>query len=366
MIEVIDKEELKQETIEIVDEIDRRLAEISKASELTIYDTVLTKKDDLLKEMLSNPEILANINAADKKGFTPMDYAASSKNCYAVELLLQNGASYTKKMIYDSLNTKRIEVLETFFSNGVNINMSLVNDDFENDAENFEETPVMQALSLDRNKNMDVVMTLLKFSPDLSGSYDAKDGNPNGHNILYKISRTYFDENSECTKDELFYAAIKTGADPSYNDYEFLREMLQSDYFEDKVFLETYINKEQNLNIFYKNDLFLGKEDLTYEEMRWEKKLLEKLLAGKIMTATQNLNIRKFRYEYDYNYSDDPIICTLLSGSKVKVTNVLEKEKIDGMNKFWVVVEVLDDSLTVEGEPVEENLMGYCYSGYLK
>lgn len=358
-----DDEERKYKSNRVIEEIDRILSASGYDIKPTAYDAILTDNNDVLENLLTDSNERAKINVADSQGMYLIDYAITRKNCEAVGILCKNGSIIKKQMIKDAITDNNIEMIEAFFANGININISLSDGDNINDAESLSETPLAYAIQQYCTSD-DTLRTLLKFNPNLSLSYNKSEKTPKGYNILY-----YVVENFPHTKNELLLTLMDAGADPFYSGYVFLKEYLNS-YDDDKksVLLKIIDTKGYAEKLYDENGYFLGEPNNFWY---YDQITQEKLLKGKIMTVTENLNLRNLYspdrgYEEGY-YEDIPeIICTIKAGSKVKVLNILNKEEIEGMNKFWVEVEITEDARTVNGEPVETGTTGRCYSGYLK
>lgn len=360
-----DNEEEKERSNLVVAEIDRKLAGIGYSTEITVNEAILTDNNEALSKLLMDPNEKAKINVADKKGLYSIDYAIKRKNYEAVGILCKNGSVFTKQMLKDAIRQNNFEMIDAFFSNGVNINISLENDDYINDAEYFSETPLDWAISYMPDRD---IPKILKYKPDLNHPYGKSVENPKGYNCLYYLVTKH------SFSGDLLLQLIEAGADPFYNGYEFFEEYLDSDNGSKYEVMEKLLEKEGFTERFYdENGYFLGKQN-RYGYYDWMTQ--EKILKEKIMTATDNLNIRSLYlpdrgyeegYDGEYYQEDVPeIICTIKAGSKVIVREVLNKEEIDGMNKFWVEVEITEDAQTVDGKPIEPGTIGRCYSGYLE
>lgn len=358
----IDNEETKAEVSKMMAAIDKKLSEIGQSVELTIYDAVTTGNNAVLSELLKKSEIKASLNEPDINGTTAMEYATQTGNAEAVALLLQNGASYTKKMIADTIAKQNIEMARAFFTNGVNINISLKNEDFVNDALNLADTAVVQAL-YNPELTKEFLLALLQLKPNLSRAVlRATDETSKGHSFLYTVINSawhsYIRNENEC---EVVLAAIKAGANPYSNDYEFFKKFFEDNSDYKDQFFKDFLEFECAPEKLYAGGLFLGYQD---KFSHYEKILQRKLFVGKIMTVKENLNIRGYvQDEYDVH---EEVLFTLKAGSKVKITDVLYKEEIDGMNKFWVEVELSEDAESTTGEIIKAGTPGKCYSGYLE
>lgn len=358
----IDNEETKAEVSKMMAAIDKRLSEIGLSVELTIYDAVTTGNNAVLSELLKKSEIKASLNEPDINGTTAMAYAVQTGNAEAVGLLLQNGASYTKKMIADTIAKQNIEMARAFFTNGVNINISLKNEDFVNDALNLADTAVVQAL-YNPDLTKEFLLALLELKPNLSRAVlRATDETSKGHSFLYTVINSawhsYIRNENEC---EVVLAAIKAGANPYSNDYEFFKKFFEDNSDYKDQFFKDFLEFECAPEKLYAGGLFLGYQD---KFSHYEKILQRKLFVGKIMTVKENLNIRG--YVEDEYEAHEEVLFTLKAGSKVKITDVLYKEEIDGMNKFWVEVELAEDTESTTGEIIKAGTPGKCYSGYLE
>ena len=358
----IDDEETKAEVSKMMAAIDKKLSEIGKSVELTIYDAVTTGNNAVLAKLLKKSEIKASLNEPDINGTTAMAYALQTGNAEAVALLLQNGASYTKKMIADAIAKQNIEMTRAFFTNGVNINISLKNEDFVNDALNLADTAVVQAL-YNPELTKEFLLALLELKPNLSRAVlRSTDETSKGHSFLYTVINSawhsYIRNENEC---EVVLAAIKAGANPYSNDYEFFKKFFEDNSDYKDQFFKDFLEFECAPEKLYAGGLFLGYQD---KFSHYEKILQRKLFVGKIMTVKENLNIRGYvEDEYDVH---EEVLFTLKAGSKVKITDVLYKEEIDGMNKFWVEVELSEDAESTTGEIIKAGTPGKCYSGYLE
>lgn len=358
----IDNEETKAEVSKMMAAIDKRLSEIGQSVELTIYDAVTTGNNAVLAKLLKKSEIKASLNEPDINGTTAMAYAVQTGNAEAVGLLLQNGASYRKKMIADTIAKQNIEMARAFFTNGVNINISLNNDDFVGDALNLADTAVVKAL-YNPELTKEFLLALLELKPNLSRAVlRATDETSNGHSFLYTVINSawhsYIRNENEC---EVVLAAIKAGANPYSNDYEFFKDFFEDNSDYKDQFFKDFLEFECAPEKLYAGGLFLGYQD---KFSHYEKILQRKLFVGKIMTVKENLNIRGYvQDEYDVH---EEVLFTLKAGSKVKITDVLYKEEIDGMNKFWVEIELAEDTESTTGEIIKAGTPGKCYSGYLE
>ena len=357
-------EKKRAEARQMIEAIDRKLSENGKPVELSIYDAVILGNDNLLVKLLKNPEVKSNINKLDINGLSPMEYATRSNNYKAIGILLKNGSAYTKQMITNTIDNLDIEKARAFFSNGVSINISLTNDDFVNDAPDFTEMPIAYALNR-YNMEYSFLLAMFDLKPNLSNEVFFKSNNKfKAHWVLHKIIDSYFGKDEK--KNEVLIAAIKAGADPYHNDYKFFKEYFESrNDFKDEFFRNFLELEKDATEKLYKDGLFLGVSDDNGKYVSYEKIVQEKLLVGKVMTVKENLNIRGYvEDEYDVH---EEVICTLKPGTRLRVTGVMYKrEEIDGMNKFWVEVELTKDAVSTSGNLIEAGTKGHCYSGYLE
>lgn len=357
-------EKKRAEARQMIEAIDRKLSENGKPVELSIYDAVILGNDKLLVKLLKNPEVKSNINKLDINGLSPMEYATRSNNYKAIGILLKNGSAYTKQMITNTIDNLDIEKARAFFSNGVSINISLTNDDFVNDAPDFTEMPIAYALNR-YNMEYSFLLAMFDLKPNLSNEVFFKSNNKfKAHWVLHKIIDSYFGKDEK--KNEVLIAAIKAGADPYHNDYKFFKEYFESrNDFKDEFFRNFLELEKDATEKLYKDGLFLGVSDDNGKYVSYEKIVQEKLLVGKVMTVKENLNIRGYvQDEYDVH---EEVICTLKPGTRLRVTGVMYKrEEIDGMNKFWVEVELTKDAVSTSGNLIEAGTKGHCYSGYLE
>ena len=82
--------------------------------------------------------------------------------------------------------------------------------------------------------------------------------------------------------------------------------------------------------------------------------------VNKTMTAYKNLKLRSAEA------TSSSVITVMSSGTKVKILQLGEPEKIDGMNSNWVKVEVQKSAKDRDGKEIKAGTVGWCYGGYLK
>lgn len=229
----------KKLVAQMISAIDSKMSENGVSRKVTIYDCVSMGDSRQLEELLKKPDVKARIDAADNNGLTALEYAVNSNNFQAVRILLTNGALYSKKQIMNAIDKKQSEILKAFFQSGVNVNISLFNKDFKNDATYFEQTAIFYAINVSE-VDMDVIMAILSAKPDLSKNIE-------GHSFLYYLTSKYYRNLFPEDKCELIKAFIRAGADPFQNDGEFFQELFQEVHDELSISLVKFIAKDMGM-----------------------------------------------------------------------------------------------------------------------
>jgi len=83
------------------------------------------------------------------------------------------------------------------------------------------------------------------------------------------------------------------------------------------------------------------------------------LEINKKMIVKENLRLR---IEENTNSS---VITTMGAGTKVKIINIGNKELIDGIDSYWVQIELLENGKDRNGNQIAAGMKGWCYGGYL-
>lgn len=60
------------------------------------------------------------------------------------------------------------------------------------------------------------------------------------------------------------------------------------------------------------------------------------------------------------------VIAIMASGTNVKILELGEIENINGIENYWVKVEVLPGAKDSRGKPIQSGTVGWCYGGYLE
>ncbi|MCQ2239998.1 ankyrin repeat domain-containing protein [Treponema sp.] len=350
--------EKKKLVAQMISAIDNKMAEKGIDRKVTIYDCVSMGDNKQLEELLKTPDVKSKIDVADNNGLTALDYAVNSNNSQAVKILLNNGASYSKKQIMNAIDKKQSEILKAFFQGGVNVNISLFNKDFKNDATYFDQTAIFYAINV-REIDKDVIMAILSAKPDLSKNIE-------GHSFLYHLASKYHYNFTQEDKCEVIKASIRAGADPFQNNGEFFLKLFQEVHEDHSIPLVKFIAKDMGMyGKFYDSNgkiIWYGR-DRRY--VIYEKAVKETYYLGRQMKLKENLKLRTDYYSWgnaSYN-----LLGILKAGTKVKVLELSEKAEIDDMNEFWVKVEVLEDCVSIgDGKSIPTGTTGYCYSGYLE
>ncbi len=153
----------------------------------------------------------------------------------------------------------------------------------------------------------------------------------------------------------------------SLQDYVELRTVdAGSDFDNLEESITTYCWKTEEAQYRFCSDMINKKSTLpqyvidfqdTYEKVLTN--ILEYFRNLSSPTITTNLRIRQAPK------NGNPIV-TILQGTKVQVLETGEVDKIDGIEGNWVKVKVPANSKDKDGKEIRQEILGWCFDGYLE
>lgn len=137
-------------------------------------------------------------------------------------------------------------------------------------------------------------------------------------------------------------------------------------YSDNDELLTTYMKVDQTAAEQYENLMLTGSCDLT--KVNWPRRAdgssdyegAESPIGSDIMTVKENLRLRSGES------TTTQVLAVMQAGSKVKILNIGDDTRIDGVHGFWMKVEVQEGAKDRDGKPIHEGTVGWCFGGYLE
>lgn len=122
-----------------------------------------------------------------------------------------------------------------------------------------------------------------------------------------------------------------------------------------------YFRGTSNGWIFASDDELLSPEDFSdWQRTRKTAVKEEKIFIGNILKTSTHLRLRTEEAK------SSTLITTMAQGTKVKILKIGKKDTVEGLNSYWVNVEILPGSSNREGKPIQNGTTGWCFGGYLQ